>query len=172
MKNKKVFIAALALFVACTDFPSRFDRLDGDKIRPLAIICEPVDASPGDTVEVRLIADFPSGVPPIRWTAALDFKEDPFANDAYEREVRDVRSMDFRDLSGTGSGVCFSFVVPRDIFAFSTDFVRRKTLLAQQAGLNAADVDRILFVLDSLPPASRAIALKFATLFLIVNGNT
>lgn len=154
MRKTLLFLPALLGLLACTDFPSRFDRLDGEKIRPLAVICEPVDASSGDTVTVRLVADFPTGVPSIQWTAALDFKEDPFANDAYEREIRDLRTLGYRDLSGVDNGLFFSFVVPRDVFSYSSDFTTRKTLLVQLSGLDPADADRILFVLDSVPPGS------------------
>jgi hypothetical protein len=135
----------LFLFIDCSDFPSRFNRLDGNKIRPLTIICDPPEASPGDTVHVRLIGEFPNGVPAITWTVAFDFGEDQSANDVYEKQVVPIESLGYLPDSGTGE-IAFSFVIPDTALLLSASFRTNPAVLA--SGLSPDSLNKIILAIS------------------------
>ncbi|MBL8029460.1 MAG: hypothetical protein JNL74_23775 [Fibrobacteres bacterium] len=138
----------MILFISCSDFPSRFNRLDGNKIRPLTIICEPPEASPGDTINVRLIGEFPTGIPEIEWTVAFDFGEDQAADDVYEKQIVQIKNLGFKPTSGTGD-ISFSFVIPDTALLLSASFRNNPAVLA--SGLSPDSLNKLLL---NIPNAS------------------
>ncbi len=64
-----------------------------DRVRPLAILCEPPESSPGDTVSVTLLcyAPDPSSLQ-IDWKVALDYNLGRYETDEVERHVVDLEA--------------------------------------------------------------------------------
>ena len=69
-------LAAAALFCAgCAEFPDKYENVIADaKIRPFAIVLDPPEAAPGDTVHAALKL-YDAGKPyTVRWSLALKFQ--------------------------------------------------------------------------------------------------
>lgn len=107
----------LLLSVLCTNFPAPFENIVADqKIRPLAVVCDPPEAAPGDTVSVRLYYyDPPGDRPTIRWKLSLDYGTD-LRGGEFENHVVNLDSM---MLPGSTPD-SFRFQVPDSVFFFST----------------------------------------------------
>ena len=52
----KFTLAAITIgFIGCAEFPEKYENvIEGEKIRPFAIVMDPPEAAPGDTVSVSL----------------------------------------------------------------------------------------------------------------------
>jgi hypothetical protein len=152
-----IIVTTILLVSSCSDFPSRFSRLDGDKIRPLAIICDPPEAMPGDTVRVRFIGDFPKGVPDIQWTVALDYKMDAFQNDAFERNIKPIEEMPGYQQDTANKGLVFSFVIPDSVLLQSTglketwQFFTTQPFFPLLTGLGMTSLEQTLTLLKTTP---------------------
>ncbi len=120
---KRVVVLSVALFLAgCgLEFPDRYDRVDNDRVRPLAFVFDNKglsESAPGDTVTLHAyFAGEPAGN--IQWTILPAVLVGAFGVDAY-RDTIPLQSMiiaeSFIQYSGglTDSAV-FSFKVPEDI---------------------------------------------------------
>lgn len=98
------------LFMGCANFPNKYENIvEDEKIRPIAIVLDPPEAAPGDTVQVKLHY-YDAGRADIRiqWQIALDYSVDNYGGVGSEREIRNLDSM---ALPG-GDSASFSFVVP------------------------------------------------------------
>lgn len=151
----KTLIGFLGLFLlsGCTDFPSRYENIEGNKTRPFTIICDPAEAAPGDTVTVRLFCYYPAGRA-IRWSLFPDYRIDLYGN-----ENDGAVEIDLQAASDS-----FQFVVPAWTIARSTyaNTVLRP-LLDSMAGLSVAEADTMLKTLPSLPPELIPLADQFST---------
>ena len=95
VKTAVTYTAVLLLgAIACVKFPTPFENIVvGQKIRPFAVVCDPPDGAPGDTVSVRLHYYTPPGKKPaIRWSAALDYGVDSYGN-KFEKRMVDLGPM-------------------------------------------------------------------------------
>jgi hypothetical protein len=103
--------------VLCTNFPTPFENIVADqKIRPFAMVCDPPEAAPGDTVSVRLYYyDPPGDRPAIHWKLSLDYGTD-LRNGEFEKHVVNLDSM---MLPGSAPD-SFRFQVPDSVFFYST----------------------------------------------------
>jgi hypothetical protein len=137
-------IALLLLAYGCTEFSTRYENIQFDKIRPLAVICEPAEAAPGDTVSIRFFAVFPKGVPALTWTVALDYGMDLYGNEVVERHVVPLESI--RDTSAPDSlGLSFRIVVPESTLLYSTQLSGLiKKGIGVPAGLTLETVDSLM----------------------------
>lgn len=122
-------IGFLALLTACDRLPSRYENIEAAKIRPMALICEPAEAAPGDSVLVRLQASFPGAIPPIRWTVALDYGFDRYGNEVVERDL-----MPLTEAGVDSMGPYVRFKVPDSVLLHSTQ-LRDLFLLGYQDSL-------------------------------------
>src|SRR5687767_2146166 len=53
--TKAILLGAAVALTACADFPEKYENvIVGRKIRPFAIVTDPPEAAPGDTVKVEL----------------------------------------------------------------------------------------------------------------------
>ncbi len=88
-----VLLSAVAGLSACTDgFPDEQMHLGNeDKVRPFAVIIDPPDVAPGDTVQVSLLAQIsdPDALD-ITWRVALDYSDGLYQADEIERNYRDI----------------------------------------------------------------------------------
>lgn len=84
-------LPAVAIMAGCGEgFPDEEMHLGlDDKVRPYAILVEPPEAAPGDTVQVTLLARAPRpGDLDITWRVALDFDSGLYDVDEVERNQR------------------------------------------------------------------------------------
>ena len=103
--------------VWCTNFPTPFENIVADhKIRPFAVVCDPPEAAPGETVSVRLrYYDPPGDRPTIHWKVTLDYGTD-LRGGEFEKHVVNLDSM---MLPGSVPD-SFRFWVPDSVFFYST----------------------------------------------------
>ena len=113
-----LLVVLLALFVSCTNSLPKFADIQADKTRPIAIIIDPPEAAPGDTVHVRYIGFSPdSATPTMHWTVALDFAEgSTYGGTAVEGRIVDLDSLMLNGNTPTD----FYFVVPDSTLLYST----------------------------------------------------
>lgn len=153
------------------------------KTRPLAILCEPPEAAPGDTVQVTLYlhsAD-PAGCA-IAWRVALDYDLGPYGADEIERHLVPLAPPAPVDEGLGFLRQSFRFVVPDSALLFASslsDPLSEPGAIALAAALLPAGtpspppkpaVDAYLAALDStalveLPPATQSAALALADRF-------
>jgi len=100
----------------CTNFPSRYENIDKSKTRPLAIVCEPAEAAPGDTVLVKYYS-FKKQTPSVAfWRLFLDIGYSNFGTRMAEKEERRLT-----DLWLAGSTAdSFRFVMPESTILYSS----------------------------------------------------
>jgi len=69
------------LHISCVDpFSTRYERIDADRVRPIALVFEPAEAAPGDTVTMNVwFAGEP--VTDLNWTASFDYIFNQFGID-------------------------------------------------------------------------------------------
>ena len=107
----------ILLVCGCTNFLSKFENIQANKTRPIAVVVEPAEAAPGDTVHVRYFGYSPDSLSmSIIWTAALDYAQDIYGNVAVESHVVSLDSM---MLPGSKPDD-FYFIVPDSVLLYST----------------------------------------------------
>lgn len=139
--------AALLGSTGCSQFPSRYENIDQSKTRPFAIICDPADATPGDTVHVRLMQFTPVDSPAMNWTLSLDYAEDEYGRNILESHVVDLNSMMLPGAMVSD----FRFVLPESTFLFSTMLQRTFNQPAFFGGVGIAGIDSLLKLNRSSP---------------------
>jgi len=111
------FLIVLTFVVSCTNFLPKFEDIQADKTRPIAIIVDPPDAAPGDTVHVRYIGFSPDSTSlSMHWTAALDFAQGNFGGTSADGHIVDLDSMMLPGNTPTD----FYFIVPDSTLLYST----------------------------------------------------
>jgi hypothetical protein len=107
----------MLVLVGCVNFLSKFEDIEANKTRPIAVVVEPAEAAPGDTVHVKYygFSPDPSNVS-LHWTAVLDFSLSAYGNaDAESHYV----NLDNMMLPGSKPDD-FYFVVPDSTLLYST----------------------------------------------------
>ncbi|MBM4116778.1 hypothetical protein FJ251_03415 [bacterium] len=153
------------------------------KTRPLAILCEPPEAAPGDTVRVSLYLHSPDPAScAVAWRVALDYDLGPYGADEIERHLLPLSPPPPVDEALGFLRQDFVFVVPDSALLFASSLrdplEDPGTIALAEALLPAgtpspppkAAVDAYLAGLDpaelaALPPASQAAALALADRF-------
>lgn len=105
-----ITLGFLAVLIGCSEFPNKYENvIELEKVRPFAIVLDPPEAAPGDTVRVMLHFHGAGRQDlSIDWQIALDYTVDNYGGAGIEGEIRDL---DLMMLPG-GDSVSFSFVVP------------------------------------------------------------
>ena len=89
-RARRLLLSGLLLAAACGEAFNDLEMHLGleDKTRPFAILCEPPEAAPGDTVLVTLwlYAPEPAAVS-VRWRVALDYTVGPYGAEVIERRL-------------------------------------------------------------------------------------
>jgi hypothetical protein len=134
--------AVLALLAGCGDgFPDEEMHLGlEDKIRPYAVVCEPPEAAPGETVTVTLhyFAPRPAAVVPV-WRVVLDYDQGLYEAD--ERERRHVVLAGLPAPAADAQGFAtqsFTYTVPDSVLLWSSgipDQLTDEVMLALTQGL-------------------------------------
>ena len=122
----KRYIATLliALLAGCTTFPTRYDRIEPDALRPIGFAYEPyAEGAPGDTIRVR--AYFAGKkVASVQWQMSYSY----VMNDYGEDTVLDVFSlMPLTTESHLPDSTIISFIVPDSTF-YKTKSISPKAL--------------------------------------------
>ncbi|MCP5066212.1 MAG: hypothetical protein GY946_06550 [bacterium] len=148
MVNMKTLIALSSLVLLFTtgcsdDFATNMvDAQSGSKTRPFAVVCEPPEAAPGDTVRVTLhcyepmAADFTP-----HWRLALDYDID-----IYEGQQTEGAYVDLHDIAVISPPIIDEDGLARQSFTFT---------VPEEAILASSGLDEILD--EPLPAELRAI---------------
>ncbi len=89
----------------CAEFPESYENIIEDKkIRPMAIIVEPPEAAPGDTVHVTLVMHDAGKDYDVTWEVASNYTETNYGYLGNENDVSSIESAD-----GKAS---FTYVIP------------------------------------------------------------
>jgi len=103
----------MAMLIGCADFPEKYENvIEGQKIRPFAIILEPPEAAPGDTVKVSLKMYDADKNYTVDWELALKYQIDNYDALPQVSEIIDLEAGD-RKINPTADGLEFSFVIPK-----------------------------------------------------------
>lgn len=102
------------------NFPTRYDRIETDRVRSLGFVFSSAEAAPTDTVQVR---SYYAGeeVDSVRWRVSLDYRFTLMGNDTALAAVSlDTIAVPGSDTLKTGVGGFYDyatvgFVVPRDV---------------------------------------------------------
>lgn len=173
--------AALALLAGCGDgFPDEEMHVGlDDKIRPYAVVCEPPEAAPGETITVtlRYFAPRPAAVVPA-WRVVLDYDQGLYEADEIERRHVELDGLPAAAADTHGFVTqSFTYTVPDSVLLWSSgipDVLTDEVMFAltEVAGLpprkdavatylSALTVDD----LAAMGPAQRAAALRLADVF-------
>lgn len=185
LRDIALLLPVAGLLAGCGEgFPDEEMHLGlEDKVRPYAILVEPPEAAPGDTVRVTLLARAPRPSDlDIRWQVALDFDRGLYEVDGVERNLRPLAAPEpVFDQDGFLSQT-FAWVVPDSTHLYSSALpaVLDEPLLAafaaQLPGLGSGptwrkdEIDAWLKAQDgatlgAMDPATRAAAWGLADRF-------
>ncbi|MBF0430963.1 MAG: hypothetical protein HQK83_06765 [Fibrobacteria bacterium] len=99
--------------LACANFPEKFENIiEEGKIRPIAIVLDPPEAAPGDTVNVTLYMHDAGKPYSIDWTLALDFNITNYGQLGSSGSVLNLDSMRIDADGYMDNPLRFRFVVP------------------------------------------------------------
>lgn len=120
-------LAAMAFLAGCGDRFTDVEMHVGgeEKIRPIAVVCEPPEAAPGDSVRVSLLfwAPDPAAVH-VGWRVSLDYDLGGYEADEVERRVVDLEDTQVLPLPvDDGHGFLtqtFTYVVPDSALLWSS----------------------------------------------------
>lgn len=150
----------LAFFAACTNSLPKFEDIQADKTRPIAmIIIDPPEAAPGDTVHVRYIGFSPDSANlTTHWTVALDYAQGNYGGVAVDGHILDL---DIMMLPGS-TPTDFYFVVPDSTLLYSTYLKNLSNAPWNPLHLSISQADSILKTAVkngiTLPPSMANIA--------------
>jgi hypothetical protein len=114
---RSLIVVSFAFFISCMSSLPIFEDIQADKTRPIALVIDPPDAAPGDTVHVRYIGFSPDSANlTTHWTAALDFALGNYGGNAVEGHIVDLGPLMLPGYTPTD----FYFVVPDSTLLFST----------------------------------------------------
>jgi hypothetical protein len=116
MSIKHFLALAPFLFLAgCADFPEKYENvIEGEKIRPFAILVDPPEAAPGDTVRVQLKLYDAGKDYGIAWELALRYQLNVGATSSAfpnATEIVDLETVGEK-IGVSPDGLSFSVVIP------------------------------------------------------------
>jgi hypothetical protein len=113
---KRYLLIAILLLAGCSEFPTKYEVIEQDKVRLLGFFYEPADASPGDTVALKAVfAGKKVTADMIDWSVSWKVAMNVYGFDtAYERQPLKCvpKSSYFSDQT---SCIEVSFVIPDSI---------------------------------------------------------
>lgn len=164
MRKLLLIISALSvtLFMGCSNFSQPFSNIEQDvKTRPLAVLLDPCDAAPGDTVTVTAYVYTPEPSLTFAWTGLLDYGRNQSGaelNNSYQIPLTSVgiATTSLPDTHGLVTH-SFKFIVPTNALKNSSLVVpvvdihmldaRSRTLLGispQALTLSNTELDSLL----------------------------
>ncbi len=121
MKKRFIIFAFLPLLFGCTEFPTRLELIESDKIRVLEFIYDPAEVSPGDTVLLKAVFAGKDIVPEnLSWSVSFDVVVNHYGVDtAFDVQPLQVipDSYVFSERTNT---IAFRFIVPQDMIRSSS----------------------------------------------------
>ncbi len=111
----------ILLFVAlalsrCAEFPEVYENvIEGNKIRPFAIVIDPPEAAPGDTVRVELKLYDAEKKYEVDWELGLKYQVNQGATSSGFPTVTEIIDLETGDgkLNPSTDGLAFSVVIPK-----------------------------------------------------------
>ena len=152
-------IVMMVFWVSCTNSLPKFADIQADKTRPIAIVIDPAEAAPGDTVHVQYIGFSPdSAALSMHWTVALDFALGNYGGVAVDGHIVNLDSM----MLPGGTPSDFYFVVPDSTLLYSSYLKGLANAPWDSLHLSISQADSILKLAVkagvSLPPSLANIA--------------
>lgn len=174
-------LAALAALAGCGDgFPDEEMHLGlEDKIRPYAVVCEPPEAAPGETVTVtlRYQAARPAAVEPA-WRVVLDYDRGLYEADETERRHVTLADLPAPAADAQGFvGQSFTYTVPDSALLWSSSLppiLTDEVMVALCAGLGLANAKDVVAAylagltpvdVDAMDPLRAAAVRRLADVF-------
>ena len=112
----KYICLIISLLVGCTSFPTRYDRIEADKVRLIDFIYEPAEAAPGDTVTVKALFAGKDVTPEdISWKISLKVLKNIYGMDT-ALEVSPLKQRPVQCFySDSTSCISFQVIIPENI---------------------------------------------------------
>lgn len=107
--------ASLCLFAGCAEFPETYENVIADeKIRPFAIVLDPPEAAPGDTVHASLKLYDAGKAYSVRWSLALKFQVKQSVTGSSFPTASEWIELDSGSLvvDSDSDGLALGFVIP------------------------------------------------------------
>lgn len=117
-KAIKAILLGMGVAVAltgCADFPEKYENvIVGQKIRPFAIVIDPPEAAPGDTVKVELKMYDADKAYEVDWELGLEYQVNQGATSSGFPTVSEIIDLETGDLklNAAADGLSFSIVIP------------------------------------------------------------
>jgi hypothetical protein len=113
---KKYILIAMLLLAGCSEFPTKYEVIESEKVRLLDFIYEPADAAPGDTVTLKAIfAGRDVTVDMIDWSVSYKVAMNVYGFDtSYDAQPLECNPQ-IESFSDRTSCVKLSFVIPDSI---------------------------------------------------------
>jgi hypothetical protein len=126
-----IVLALAALMLRCSQFPTRYDRIETNKIRNIGFVYEPfAEGAPGDTIHLHAYFGGEKVVS-VSWQMSYSHVQTVYGTDT----VMDVFNMPrFDQTSNLPDSMDFSFIVPESTF-FLTKAIQPKSLDLIKSGL-------------------------------------
>jgi hypothetical protein len=140
---KRLFPVICLLFLLCTPFSTRYERIEPDALRNLAVIYQPYpEGAPGDTVHVSAYFAGDSVVS-ATWTVSYDVITNSYGTDTF-LNVKDLPQIN--PVSHLPDSLDFFFKVPDSVF-YTTAAIREQQLALIRpmlpAGMRAMTKDEL-----------------------------
>ncbi|KMQ51170.1 hypothetical protein CHISP_1876 [Chitinispirillum alkaliphilum] len=115
--KKTTFAVLVPMLIACVEFSTRYELIESNEVRLLDFMYEPVDASPGDTVQLTAVFGGKEiGEHDIDWSVSWDLVTNRYGIDsAFGVAPLDNRIPQSVEFSENTSTISFSFVIPDDV---------------------------------------------------------
>lgn len=116
-KSNQWILLSFALALAgCAEFPEVYENvIEGKKIRPFAIVVDPPEAAPGDTVKVELKLYDAEKEYAVDWELGLKYQMNQGATSSGFPSVTEIIDLETgnRKLNPAADGLSFSVVIPK-----------------------------------------------------------
>lgn len=116
-KSKHLILGFVAVvFTGCAEFPEVYENvIEGQKIRPFAIITDPPEAAPGDTVRVELKLYDAEKEYEVDWELGLKYQMNQGATSSGFPTVTEIMDLEAGEVKWNPSadGLSFSVVIPK-----------------------------------------------------------
>ncbi|OGS37115.1 MAG: hypothetical protein A2293_12975 [Elusimicrobia bacterium RIFOXYB2_FULL_49_7] len=143
-KIVSILSSATVFLMGCSNFPTTYENVDGSKTRPLAIVCEPPEAAPGDSVSLSLLCKFkPGSSRTITWTIYYDYGTDLYGNEIFLSQSKRLSTV-------AGTDTLVKFRLPDSALFYST--LLKNTIKGIDTSLTMADADNMFKTLSLMSP--------------------
>lgn len=112
-----IIICSVIFLIGCSDFPTKYQRIDTSEYRVLDFVYEPAEAAPGDTVRVKAIFAGKKITPAdIDWKVSFNVVQNRYGSTDTAFDLKPVNPLPIEShFSDKTTCMEFSIVIPSDI---------------------------------------------------------